>query len=104
MLWPVEMRKFRGHIKSKSGVSIHQIPHIFSIVKNTKPIIDGIHIHSASDILDINLFLRASEILFKTASQFKNLEFIDFGSGFKVPYREGDKTNAIWLLSRNKEH
>jgi len=46
--------------------------------------------HTGSDILDIDVFLYASEILFDTAKHFKNLDFIDFGSGFKVPYKEGD--------------
>ncbi|WP_336066113.1 diaminopimelate decarboxylase [Mesoflavibacter sp. CH_XMU1404-2] len=79
-----------GHIDSKFGISIHQIPHILRIVENTKMNIDGIHMHTGSDILDIDVFLYASEILFDTAKHFKNLEFIDFGSGFKVPYKEGD--------------
>ena len=46
--------------------------------------------HTGSDILDIDVFLYASEILFETAKNFENLDFIDFGSGFKVPYKEGD--------------
>lgn len=79
-----------GHIDSKFGISIHQIPHILRIVKNTKMHINGIHMHTGSDILDIDVFLYASEILFETAKQFKDLDFIDFGSGFKVPYKEGD--------------
>lgn len=79
-----------GHIDSKFGISIHQIPHILRIVKNTKMTINGIHMHTGSDILDIEVFLYASEILFDTAKQFKNLDFIDFGSGFKVPYKQGD--------------
>ena len=79
-----------GHIDSKFGISIHQIPHVLRIVENTKMHINGVHMHTGSDILDIEVFLYASEILFDTALQFKNLEFLDFGSGFKVPYREGD--------------
>lgn len=79
-----------GHIDSKFGISIHQIPHILRIVENTKMHINGIHMHTGSDILDIEVFLYASEILFETAKQFKNLDFIDFGSGFKVPYKAGD--------------
>lgn len=79
-----------GHIDSKFGISIHQIPHILRIIENTKMNINGIHMHTGSDILDIDVFLYASEILFDTAKHFKNLEFIDFGSGFKVPYKEGD--------------
>ena len=79
-----------GHIDSKFGVSIHQIPHLLRIVELTKMKINGIHMHTGSDILDIDVFLYASEILFETAKNFKDLEFIDFGSGFKVPYKDGD--------------
>ena len=84
-----------GHIDSKFGISIHQIPHLLRIVDLTKMNINGIHMHTGSDILDIDVFLYASEILFETAKNFKNLDFIDFGSGFKVPYKEGDiETNV----------
>lgn len=79
-----------GHIDSKFGISIHQMPHLLRIVENTGMHINGIHMHTGSDILDIGVFLYASEILFEAARNFKDLEFIDFGSGFKVPYREGD--------------
>jgi diaminopimelate decarboxylase len=79
-----------GHIDSKFGISIHQIPHLLRIIENTKMNINGIHMHTGSDILDIDVFLYASEILFDTAKHFKNLDFIDFGSGFKVPYKLGD--------------
>lgn len=79
-----------GHIDSKFGISIHQIPHLLRIVKNTGMNINGIHMHTGSDILDIEVFLYAAEILFDTAKNFKDLEFLDFGSGFKVPYSEGD--------------
>ena len=79
-----------GHIDSKFGISIHQIPHLLRIVENTKMNINGIHMHTGSDILDIEVFLHASEILFNTARKFKKLSFIDFGSGFKVPYKKGD--------------
>ena len=79
-----------GHIDSKFGISIHQIPLLLRIIKNTKMNINGIHMHTGSDILDIEVFLYASEILFENALKFKNLEFIDFGSGFKVAYKKGD--------------
>lgn len=89
-----------GHIDSKFGISIHQIPHILRIVENTKMHINGIHMHTGSDILDIDVFLYASEILFETAKNFKNLEFIDFGSGFKVPYKKGDIETNIEELGK----
>ncbi|MFM9989038.1 diaminopimelate decarboxylase, partial [Flavobacterium sp.] len=89
-----------GHIDSKFGISIHQLPHILRIVENTKMHINGIHMHTGSDILDIEVFLYASEILFETAKQFKTLDFIDFGSGFKVPYKKGDIETDVEELGR----
>jgi diaminopimelate decarboxylase len=51
--------------------------------------------HTGSDILDAGVFLEGAEILFDAAKDFPNLEFIDFGSGFKVAYKEGDITTDI---------
>ena len=79
-----------GHIDSKFGISIHQLPHIHRVVENTGMHINGIHMHTGSDIYDVDAFLRATEILFNAATTFKNLDYIDFGSGFKVPYKQGD--------------
>ncbi len=89
-----------GHIDSKFGISIHQLPHMLRIVENTGMRINGIHMHTGSDILDIEVFLYAAEILFDTAIHFKNLEFLDFGSGFKVPYKKGDIETDIEELGR----
>lgn len=84
-----------GHIDSKFGISIHQLPHLLRIIENTNMNINGIHMHTGSDILDVDVFLYAAEILFETAKNFKNLAFIDFGSGFKVPYKKDDiETNV----------
>ncbi|WP_456379012.1 diaminopimelate decarboxylase [Lutibacter sp.] len=89
-----------GHIDSKFGISVHQVPHIKRVVKNTGMRINGIHMHTGSDILDIDVFIVATEILFNTANEFKNLDFIDFGSGFKVPYKEGDNSTNIEELGK----
>jgi diaminopimelate decarboxylase len=87
-----------GHIDSKFGISIHQVPHIKRVVENTGMNINGIHMHTGSDILDIDTFLRATEILFDVAKQFDDIDFIDFGSGFKVPYKKGDISTDIEQL------
>ena len=89
-----------GHIDSKFGISIHQMPHILRIVENTKMQINGIHMHTGSDILDIEVFLYAAEILFDTAKNFKTLDFLDFGSGFKVPYHKNDIETNIEEFGR----
>ena len=89
-----------GHIDSKFGISIHQLPHIVRIVENTGMRINGIHMHTGSDILDIDVFLHAAEILFTTAKSFHDLEFLDFGSGFKVPYHPNDIETNIEELGQ----
>jgi len=79
-----------GHIDSKFGISFHQTPHIHRIVKANDMKVEGIHMHTGSDILDIDVFLQGAEILFEIAKEFKDLSYIDFGSGFKVPYKDDD--------------
>lgn len=89
-----------GHIDSKFGISVHQLPHIHRVVENTGMKINGIHMHTGSDIYDVDAFLRATEILFNAAESFKDLDSIDFGSGFKVPYKENDISTDIEELGK----
>lgn len=89
-----------GHIDSKFGISIHQMRHIERVVKSTKLHVRGIHMHTGSDIKDVNVFLQGLEIMFELATHFPELEFIDLGSGFKVPYQEGDVQTDINLLGK----
>jgi len=76
-----------GHIDSKFGISFHQMPLVHRIVEATGLKVDGLHMHTGSDILDSDVFLQGAEVLFKIAADFKNLDYIDFGSGFKVDYK-----------------
>ncbi|PIE48591.1 MAG: diaminopimelate decarboxylase [Flavobacteriales bacterium] len=89
-----------GHIDSKFGISVHQLPHIHRVVENTGMKINGIHMHTGSDIYDVDAFLRATEILFNVAKSFKELEYIDFGSGFKVPYHQNDVVTDMEELGK----
>ena len=84
-----------GHIDSKFGISIHQIPHVHRIVKATGLHIEGIHMHTGSGILDPGVFLSGAQILLNIAKEFDHLDYIDLGSGFKVPYKEGDISTNI---------
>lgn len=87
-----------GHIDSKFGISIHQLRHVERVVASEKIHVVGLHMHTGSDILDVDVFLRGAEILLETAHHFKQLEYIDFGSGFKVGYKPDDVTTDIELL------
>ena len=78
-----------GHIDSKFGISIHQLPHVHKVVAALGLKVEGLHMHTGSDILDSEVFLQAVEILLRAAGEFTELDYIDLGSGFKVPYKAG---------------
>lgn len=84
-----------GHIDSKFGISIHQMRHLTRIVEAYEIHVNGLHMHTGSDILDVGVFLQGTELLLNAAFEFKELEYIDFGSGFKVPYRPSDVSTDI---------
>ena len=90
-----------GHIDSKFGISFHQIPLVKRIVKSLNINVEGLHMHTGSDILDVEVFLRGADILFNTAMEFEGLSYLDFGSGFKVPYKPNDISTDIEELGSN---
>lgn len=76
-----------GHIDSKFGISMYQLPLVERVVKATGMCVEGLHMHTGSEILDSEVFLNGAEILFNAAKSFDQLTYLDFGSGFKVPYK-----------------
>jgi len=87
-----------GHIDSKFGISIHQLRHIERIVKTTGLHVQGLHMHTGSEIKDIDVFLQGLDVMFGVAAHFPGLDFIDLGSGFKVPYKEDEKETDVTTL------
>lgn len=87
-----------GHSNSKFGISIYQFPQIMELVHKHGVQIKGLHIHTGSEIAETDVFIKMAEILFGMAGDFPNLSFIDFGSGFKVAYKEGDMVTNIYDL------
>jgi diaminopimelate decarboxylase len=77
-----------GHIDSKFGISIHQMPLAKRLIRNYDIPVEGIHVHTGSDILDPEIFIRASELIFAIAEEMDDLKYLDFGSGFKVKYKK----------------
>jgi diaminopimelate decarboxylase len=87
-----------GHGHSKFGISIHQLPQIMQLVNQYAIHVNGLHIHTGSEITETDVFLKMAEILFGVARDFPALTFIDFGSGFKVAYKEGDHVTNVYDL------
>src|SRR3954465_9935387 len=84
-----------GHVDSKFGISIHQLRHIERVVKTTNLNVTGLHMHTGSEIKDVNVFIEGLEVMFEIARHFENLQFIDLGSGFKVPYQHDDPETDV---------
>lgn len=89
-----------GHIDSKFGISIHQTRHLERLVKSLDIQVEGLHMHTGSDILDVDTFLKGAELLLDVARDFSDLQYIDFGSGFKVAYKPNDISTDVEELGK----
>jgi diaminopimelate decarboxylase len=89
-----------GHIDSKFGVPLEQIGEIVKLVKETNLYIRALHIHTGSEIKDVEVFAKGIEVLFEYVHLFPELEVIDLGGGFKVKYKEDDEETDIERLGK----
>lgn len=89
-----------GHADSKFGISILQRDAIRELTKTYQIPVTGLHIHTGSDFKNADAFLRGADVLFDLAADYPDLSFIDFGSGFKVAYKEGDHVTDVVELGR----
>lgn len=90
-----------GHSHSKFGISIHQVDEIRKLVERFRINVWGLHIHTGSELNDLDVFMKMADILFGLAKEFKHVKVLDFGGGLKVAYRPGDHaTDVVELGSR----
>src|SRR5450432_2566672 len=89
-----------GHDKSKFGIPVDQIELLVKLIEEHNLFIQGLHIHTGSDITDVEVFVKGIEVLFDIIPKFKELEFIDLGGGFKIPYKQHDQQTDIPLLAQ----
>ena len=89
-----------GHDKSKFGIPVEQIDTLLSLTDRHDIHIQALHIHTGSDIQDVDVFVKGIEVLFDLIPKFKELEIIDLGGGFKVPYKKNDVETDIPLLAK----
>ncbi len=89
-----------GHSSSKFGVPLEDINEILMVREETGLHIRTLHIHTGSEIKDVEVFAKGIEVLFEAAKHFPELEVIDLGGGFKVPYQPGEEGTDIELLGK----
>ena len=76
--------------KTKFGIEEHDVDSIFEIARKYNLHITEINQHVGSQYLDPQPFLDAVENFLRIAEKFDELEFIDFGGGYGIPYHKLD--------------
>lgn len=89
-----------GHEKSKFGIPIEQLDQILALVKATNLHIAGLHVHTGSEIRDVEVFMKVADIFYDLVPHFPEVRFLDLGGGFKVPYKEGEAGTDVPLLGQ----
>lgn len=89
-----------GHDKSKFGIPVDQIEKVLALVNQYRLKVADLHIHTGSEIKDVDVFVKGIDILFDLIPRFSDLQFIDLGGGFKVPYKEDDTETDIPALAQ----
>lgn len=89
-----------GHDKSKFGIPIGHINRIVNLVGQHHIFVRGLHLHTGSEIKEVGIFAKGIRVLFEMIPHFNELEFLDLGGGFKVPYRDGDHETDMDLLGK----
>ncbi len=89
-----------GHDRSKFGIPVDQLGKIEEVVRENNIFIRNLHIHTGSDIKEADVFVKGIEVLFELIPHFKELQVIDLGGGFKVPYYPGEESIDMNRLAK----
>jgi diaminopimelate decarboxylase len=89
-----------GHDKSKFGIPVDQLQPLLETIDRHNIRVQGLHIHTGSEIKDVGVFTEGIDVLLNIVHHFKHLKFIDLGGGFKVPYQPGDAETDMELLAK----
>ena len=87
-----------GHIDSKFGISVDQIDQIIEIRQCTGLQVKGLHLHTGSEIKDVEVFIKGLDLILGLSEHFPEMKIVDLGGGFKVPYKEGENGTDMQLL------
>lgn len=89
-----------GHDTSKFGIPIEELSDIVRIMQQYQIHIAGLHVHTGSEIKDVAVFMKVTDVFFDLVPHFPELQFLDLGGGFKVPYQDGEEGTDIQLLAK----
>ncbi|MAE42995.1 diaminopimelate decarboxylase [Candidatus Woesearchaeota archaeon] len=82
-----------GGKNSKFGIQLKDVDKVKKIVKKHNFKVIGLHEHTGSTISEVGKAYESFENLLEIAKKqdFPDLEFLDFGGGFNVPYKPDEK-------------
>ena len=89
-----------GHANSKFGVPLESIHEVIDVIHANNLHIKALHIHTGSEIKDVEVFAKGIDVLLGLTPHFPDLEVLDLGGGFKVPYIPGEEGTDIPLLGK----
>src|SRR5664279_5406210 len=74
--------------KTKFGIEMNSIPEVKRIIKEYNLKLIGINQHIGSLFMDSEAYLKSTGNILSIARQFDDLEFVDLGGGFGIPYNK----------------
>lgn len=89
-----------GHNGSKFGIPLEQLDDILTLKNQYQLRINCLHVHTGSEIKDVEVFIKVADIFFDLVPHFQDLQVLDMGGGFKVPYQANEKGTDIPLLAK----
>ncbi len=88
--------------KTKFGINDDRVGEVKDILKKYDMKLTGINQHIGSLFLEETAYIASAELMCKLAMQFDDLEFIDFGGGFGIPYMKQDGQHRLDLVPLGK--
>ena len=79
-----------GSRNSKFGIHRSQVPDAVELAKANGVNVVGIHAHIGSDVFDVETPIRLLHLLIEASAAIDELEFVDVGGGWGVPFMPGD--------------
>ncbi|MBI2990471.1 MAG: diaminopimelate decarboxylase [Candidatus Magasanikbacteria bacterium] len=87
-----------GGPDSKFGISFKDVSGVLEMTRYYGLQVIGVHQHIGSGWLALEEPLLALDVILDIAAQFPDLEFVDVGGGFGVPYKPGQKSLDLQTL------
>jgi len=88
-----------GGKNTKFGINIEYLPQVKEILNKYNLNLIGINQHIGSLFMDGDPYVQGVEALLGVAKEFPNLEFIDIGGGFGIPYKKQENQPRLDLCA-----